>query len=252
MATTNQAVPQSIIDRIQKLNALANRAGTEAEAALAAQRVADLCRAYNLEVGVAVLTREETKASESVQVHEESQWQAHWTWLACACDALFGVAHYRSNSYKPSRDANGFVDSTRHASLHFYGLKANVQSALLTYQYFLASVEALLEGAIPEFGLHGRTDMRSFRMGCAARIQQEAEKTAQLSRKQLENNPAAVVEVTALVRLENQLIKEHAKAMHLRSTGSIRGAGSRNAYAHGFAAGGRVDLHGARSSRMLR
>lgn len=239
----------SILEKIRKIHALAERAGTEAEAANAAQRVADLCRQHNLDIGVATLQEEETKATEAIHAHKGGKWQAHWSYLALACDKLFDVAHYRGTEGRAIKNAAGVVTGREVVTvLHFYGLRANVASAVVTYEYLLASVEAMLESHLIDSDLSGASDYRSFRIGCADRIDDEAAIV-----KQTVALIAPSEESTAVVRLGNQLIHAHHKALGLRSSGSrAAGAGSRDAYSAGYAAGGRVDIHGARTSRMLR
>jgi hypothetical protein len=88
--------------------------------------------------------------------------------------------------------------------------------------------------------------MRSFRMGCANRIYNEVRKVIGVKQALLKS-----AESVALVRLENQLIKAHRDGLRLHST-SYSSARSGDHYQAGYAAGGRVDIHGARTSRMLR
>jgi hypothetical protein len=57
---------------------------------------------------------------------------------------------------------------------------------------------------------------------------------------------------TALIRLGSQLIHDHKKKLQLCSGSGSAGPANRSAYSAGYAAGGRVDIHGARTSRMLR
>lgn len=240
----------NILEKIRKIHALAENAGTEAEAALAAQRVADLCRQHNLDIGVATLREEETTASESLHEHKGGKWQAHWSWLANTCDKLFDTAHYRGKGGRAIKNAEGFITGREEITvLHFYGLKANVAAAVVTYEYLLASVESLLEGHLASSDLSGVSQYRSFRLGCAERIFNEAYKTS----KQIAAHVPATQESTAVTVLANQLIKAHYKKCGLvKSSSSARGASSQNAYSAGYAAGGRVDIHGARTSRMLR
>lgn len=239
---------QPILDKIRKLHALAENAGTEHEAALAASRVADLCRQHNLDIGVATLIEEEKEATEAIHEHEGHRWQAHWTYLSNACDKLFDVASYRASAGKAVKDSRGVIVGQKNvAHLRFYGLKANVQSAVVTYEYLLASTEAMLESEIGK-GLFGASDYRSFRLGCAHRIFDEARKVAQASVALIPQTDDS----TALIRLGSQLIHDHKKKLHLRSGGGSAGPANRSAYSAGYAAGGRVDIHGARTSRMLR
>lgn len=237
-----------IIEKIRKLQALADRAGTEAEAAAAAARVAQLCHQHNIELGSVAIAQEETSASERAHVHGGNL-SAHLHWLRDATEKLFNVGAYKYVKNVPIRNKQGFVvDSKRETHMVFYGLRANVESAVLSYQYLIASVESLLSGYLSEGHSLGADKGRSYRMGCAHRIAVEAEKQAGIVKRMLEGN----TEHLAIVRVQNALLVQHAKDKKLRSAGSsVRGARSSSAYAAGYAAGGRVDLHGARSNRML-
>ena len=238
-----------IQEKIKKLQALADNAGTEHEAALAAQLVADLCRKHNLDIGSIELEKQETEASESVRGLGAKLWNAHWSSLSVACNDLFGTSHYRKTIVRSVRNDQGFVVRTEsECALVFYGLKANVDAASMTFSYLLASVESMLEGYISEGHALDRSGIRAFRMGCANRIMHEAAKLAQLSKNLLAGNS----EVTALVQIENQLIAAHKKKMGLRAGTRAHGPSDSSAFNAGYRAGGRVDIHGARSSRMLR
>lgn len=251
--TTLSHPPSGIIEKIQKLQALADRAGTEHEAALAAQRVAELCQQHNLDIGVATLVEEETEASEARYTIPTSHVQAHQGTLAQACDALFNVGscvqrgRYRRIPAGPGRFY--LSDLGPGVKLIFYGLKANVQAALETYRYLEASVESLLHGHIREgHQLKGRADFRSFRMGAAKRIYNEALK----ARDAVEEHFQTSEESLALVHLGSKLTEEY-RERHVRGSGPRRSpARKRDHYQAGFDAGSKVDLHGARSSRMLR
>lgn len=238
-------VQQDIIAKIQKLQALADNAGTEFEAALAAQRVADMCRKHNLDIGVARLEREESEASEATHTSNSSKWEAHWTYIAAACEKLFGVGVYKGRSHAVVKNMHGMITGTRTQSFTtFYGLKSSIAAANVTYEYLLASVEAMLEGWI-NTGHYG--DRRSFRIGCAKRVFDECAKIHTASRNLIADN----IESMALVRLEGALLAKFKTAKRLRSNGRASGASNRDAYGAGYAAGARIDPHGARSSRML-
>jgi len=129
-----------------------------------------LCRQHNLDIGVATLQEEETKATEALHEHSGGKWQAHWSYLAMACDKLFDVAHYRGKGGRAIKNAAGFVTGREEITvLHFYGLKANVASSVVAYEYLLASVESMLEGHLASDDLSGASEYRSFRLGCAER-----------------------------------------------------------------------------------
>lgn len=237
---------EAILDKIRKLQALAENAGTEAEAASAAAMVQRLCQQHNLEIGAAQLAVEEVSATEARHDHDSGRYQAHWSSCAAACADMFGVGVYRDTSKKVTTQGGRVVGTERNIFMVFYGLRASVQSAQVTYQYLLSSVESMLAGWIRTGQTQGGlSERRSFRMGCARRILDEAKK---LKAAQVAQLPTA--EVTALVRLENQLVKAHAASLRLRSSGGYHRASDGGAYSAGYAAGGRVDLHGA-NGRML-
>lgn len=239
-----------IIEKIQKLPALADRAGTEAEAALAAQRVAELCQQHNLDIGVATLIKEEKDASEAIYTIPASRFLAHQGDLAGACNALFNVGScVRRGSFWLDSQGRLHHDGRPETKLVFYGLKANVHAALETYHYLEASVESLLHGYIREgHPLKGRTDFRGFRMGASWQIHLEAKKARNVAAEHFQ----ASDESQALVRLELSLVEAYTKLL-------VRGRGSRHElpgnkdhYEAGYSAGAKVDLHGAQSSGLLR
>lgn len=234
---------EQITDKIRKLMALANRAGTEAEAALAAARVAELCRKHNLELGAVTLEREEKTASEG-RKGGSGRWEAHRSWLGYACNHLFDVAHYRQAT------VNRAAKIQNSWAIVFYGLKANVESATMTFSYLDASVEAMLTAAYKRGEVEGtRAACRAFRMGCASRINEKAREHARLQKTSIEGS----TECQAIVLVGNQLIEAHAAKLHLGSKGPAPAPpADASAWAAGRRAGERVDIHGARNSRMLK
>lgn len=234
-----------IITKIQKLQSLADSAVNEHEAALAAQRIAELCERHNLDIGVARLQEEETRASDSTFILGAKR-SAHINYLAFCIRKLFDVGTYQTMRYLPVTNKAGVVTgSKRQACEIIYGLKANVQSAIITLEYLQASIEAMLKGWILE-GNDGReTNRRSFRIGCANRISNEVKKITAVKPQ------IAGSESQALVVLSNQLIKQYGVANGLKTVSRPIGAVRPDAYSAGYSAGGRIDIHGARSSRML-
>lgn len=217
----------SIIDKIRKLQALAGNAGTEHEAAAAAEAVARLCREHNLEIGVAALEAEETKASE--RQHNGGRFQPHWTYLAKAVEKLIGVGSYRT------------INADKSSTMVFFGLSANVQAALLTYRYLLGSVEALYGGWRRTTG---ETDKRSYCIGAGARIYHT------VCAIEESKNTQTDAQSTALVRLENRIIADHLAGLSTRKAPRIHGPKDGSAYYDGYADGASVDVHGA-NNRML-
>jgi hypothetical protein len=171
----------------------------------------------------------------------------HWAYLSGAVQKMFDVGTFRRNVGTVSHDHNGRVIAVK-AKINYvyFGLSANVQAALMTYNYLLASVESMLAGYCRETGRGGRETMRSFRIGCACRIYEEAKTLAAGRAQQIEASPDGM----ALVRLQNQLVRAHSAKLGLRSKSTrVRSADS-SAYSAGYSAGGRVDIHGA-NGRML-
>ncbi len=224
----SEQVGEEILSRIRKLQALAERAGSEAEAANAASRVAELCQRWNLDIGAVKLSEEEKEATAKKQT-TQGRLKAHSVWIANAVCELFDVG-----TYTESGNTSLGLNSTR----YFYGLKASVEGATISFLYLMATVEELLKG-------WKGGNPRAWRIGCASRIQDRAKEEAGKGRKMLEGN----AEAGAIMVLGSALIKAHAKKEGLR-TANVRGA-SGDAYAAGREAGKRVDLHGARTGRML-
>ena len=231
-------IDQSVLATIRKIMKLRDGATSEGEAAACAARIADICLKHNLEIGSVQLEQDETEASEAEYL-STGVYQTHYVWLQSAVKGMFNVGSY-------SQGCAGLPRKTR---IVFYGLKTNVESANVTFEYLLASVEAMLQGWKNE-GNKGRGSAayRAFRIGCAERIDHRALHQVRQQRSQVAGN----TECAAIVLLGNKLIAAHEKRMNLRSRRCF-GYSFANSDAHGagYAAGGRVDLHGARSSRML-
>lgn len=241
---------QNIVEKIKKLQALADNAGTEAEAANAAAKIADLCAKHNLELGSILLEKEETEATERIW-SKAGNYQAHWNSLFTACTNLFQVGCFKRKAVKPLVLDGRVLGSLDHTEMVFFGLKANVESATMTFGYFEQSVEAMLRGWISEGNRVDQKSMRSFRMGCASRILTEVKRVIGETRNQIAASLELQAETTAIVHIGNKLVKQHEAKLHLRKGGRSTAAGNMGAYAAGYAAGGKIDVHGARSSRML-
>ena len=237
MDNTNR---EQILDKIRKLHALANNAGTEAEAANAASKVADLCFKHNLEIGSIQLEDEEVSASEAIDEFEGNNKRYRYP-LSKACEILFNVGCYQ-------RRQGTIVKGKwmRGGAMVFYGLRANVESALVTYRYFVASVDSMFDGYVNEGNHAGGGNGNSFRHGCARRICDESEKQAEHSNAFISGN----TECMAIVHIGDRLVKQHGEKLHLRKTSSNGSPINHDAYAAGYRAGGRVNLHGA-NNRML-
>ena len=233
-------VDQSIIEKIQKLQALKERAGTEEEAANAASKIAAICEKHNLDIGVAQLRKQETSATEQGMVLDYRNRITHIPYITAAIKQLFDVGAYSTKQRK--RDGKG-----HEAREVFFGLKANVASACITFEYLTASVEALFKGWLAEGNVDAGGGNRSFRIGCSTRIFHEAKRLKDLSRQQIKTGS----ESQALMVLSNQLIQMHSTQIGLRMVNRKAPTVRASAFDAGYSSGGRVDLHGARTNRML-
>jgi hypothetical protein len=231
-----------IIDKIRKLHALAERAGTEHEAAVAAARVADLCRKHQLELGTVLIQAQETEASRC-WIEFGGSWRSYRGDLADAVCELLDLDWYRSRS--------GYYDfyfRSFHGSwdMVFYGLKANVEAAEPTYRYFEKTISRMLRTARKSgsIGENGRA-LRSFRMGCARRIYEEARKIAAETAKANRSE-----ENQELAHLSESLKAKLAQKLGLRSMrGHYWPSTDHRAFSAGYAAAARMNLR--RSERLL-
>ncbi len=233
-----------IIEKIRKLHALAERAGTEHEAAVAAARVAELCLKHQLELGAVLIEERETEASTSYFTHKGT-WRSFRNDLCAAVCILLDVAHYHSQSGIHERWC--YIDLQWHVV--FYGLKANVEAAVPTYKYLLETVarmtrEAVSRGAVDT----DHASKRSFQLGCAYRIKQEArELAAQAARANRSSQEAQMV-----IRVGKELKERHAKEMRLRNFRRSHGdMTDEAAFQVGYDAAGDVNLQKPRSARLL-
>jgi hypothetical protein len=232
-----------IVDKIRKLQALADRAGSEAEAANAATRVQELLTKHNLEIGAVVLEAEKGfDAAADVVFRSITKHQIN---LATACDVLFDTKHY----YTRRRWAYRRYDR----GISFVGLSANVEASCITLSYLCASIESLLQAwklsCETEFW-ERKEQYRSFRMGASARILEVARAH---KRQAMEHNAASA----ELVHIGDAVAKKVLAKMKF-SNWSVGGGwagmfpGDKAAYNDGHHEGGRIDIHGARKNRMLR
>lgn len=234
----------SIIEKIRKLHALAVRAGTEHEAAVAAARVAELCQKHQLELGT-ILIQEQEKEASRVWIEFAGSWRRYRSDLADAVCELLDLDWYRSRA--------GYYDFYFHSfhgswDIVFYGLKASVEAAEPTYRYFEKTIARMLRNA-RSGGLIEKNARaaRSFRMGCARRIYEEAKRAAAASTKANQSK-----ESQELTRLGDELKKTLAEKLKLRPMRS-RHSHSRTdyeAFGEGYSAAAKMNLR--RSERLLK
>ena len=224
-----------ILDKVRKLQALQERAGTEQEAALASLRIQEILTKHNLDIGVLELEKEE--GTEMQAGDRKRHVPDHWTILAHAVNELFDVCHFTRGS-----DTKGWKYS-------FIGLRANVEAACLTFPYLIDAVESLLNRwkQEPSFERlwveYSRKDYRAFRLGASRRI---------LELIQAKKRQPAAAASQELVRVGNALAKRIYDSLTFENTRMVDcepGKDSHRAFAAGYHRGHLVDPHGAKTGR---
>jgi len=218
-----------IADKVRKLLALSNGAGTEHEAATAAAAARDLVERHNLDMGV--LSQPEPEAA-AAGTDTFRRMPMHYALLITACEYLFDVLSFRQLA----------LDSSGVSCFYFVGLPASVEAAVLTFHYLRDSVESLLKGR--GAAIWGRSQARGYRMGVALRLAQRAQ-------EHKENREAQGGDTAALIVVGNRVAREAMAKLGLTRKLKVNFKADKSAATLGYMDGGRVDLHGARESRMI-
>lgn len=248
-------INKSIVDKIRKLHNLANRAGSEAEAANAAQRVAELLAKHNLDMGI--LQEDEPKATSQEYEEPTEKLQPYDITMAHAVKEMMDVELYIT--LKPriktieTRNRFGRVIRTTQRkyarSIVFLGLPSNVEAAVMMMKYFQESNVAMLDARWHAGQIKGLTECRSFRIGCADTILQKCRQAKQDMMARLEGN----TECTAVIFVGQAVAKKALDAMNLKGSHHANNhVGDTMAYMMGRQDGGRIDIHGSRTNRMLK
>jgi len=240
-----------IVEKIRKLQALAERAGTQEEAALAAARVQELLFRHNLDLGETLLREDPGGIAQAGKC--VANVPAYAGFLAEACEVLFDVRSLLQKSrYDGNTSHTGICWAVDYGlRVAFIGLRANVQAACVTYEYLIESIEALLRGAKSQGLVHGTGSWQAFRRGAAVGIlgivhQQKQHVVDHAGYAQIVHVGRAVAN-----RLYSQL--KLGRPRRLRDDlGFGRSAGALDAYDEGLAQSSRIDIHGARSGRMIK
>jgi hypothetical protein len=225
-----------ILERIAKLFALAESPNPN-EAAAAMARADALLQKYNLTRAVVDDASQQT-AEKGATDSLGANVQKYKYVLARAAAHLHDVEWYIHQHLRGGDSWRSAYDKY----VIFLGLPANVSTALLTFPYLLASAEAFYQN---ERGANGSG--RDYKQGFADRIWL---RVRELKRAALDNPGLA-----DLIKVGNQVARQ---AMHIEEfffsgggLGFYDGARNQAAYDRGYRDGARVDLHGARTSRLL-
>jgi hypothetical protein len=223
---------KTVIDRIKKLLALAERNTTnEHEAAQAASRADELVQKHNLSIHVLDnpdQQKAEKRSSESLGIRVAPYKYI----LSDAVDCQHDVNSYRTQN------------QDRQKYLVFLGLPANVEAAVLTLAYWCGAVEASFRAArrrtSPDLNAH------DYKLGFAENI---------LARVRSAKRSAALdPSIAALIHIGNDVARRALDAESCLFGGGFtysRHARNQETYERGYQDGARVDLHGARTSRLL-
>ncbi len=146
-----------VIARIRKLLKLAGNAGSEAEAALAAERAAELMRAHEIhEAQVSIDEPNMPRTPEPI----EQKYQATDTKKKVAWHMRIAVAVCKSYG------ARAYWHGGR---VMMFGRLSAVQAASYTCQYLFREVERITDSEAPT-GTYSRSYRNAFRLGCAQRV----------------------------------------------------------------------------------
>jgi len=234
----------SIVKKLQVLQALAERAGTEHEAALAAQKIQELLLKHNLDVGVLKLKKQEGIEMPAGKVKKNPP--PHWVCLATAVSELLDVEFFVRTGASNAHDWQ----------YYFIGLPANVQAAVATFEHLIFSVESILEkwkkepswaGGIGRlWGEYDRKDYAAFRFGAAERIMREI--------RQSKGHQEAHAGSQEVMIIGQSLAKQMKASMKFERVTHVDPDVSDNhhSYLAGFDAGKDVNPHGVTSKRIKR
>jgi len=237
----------SIIDRIQKLLRLAKNAGSEHEAALAAQRASELMTQHEIHEAALALDAQAPRIAEAI----DKRFQVTDTKkkVAWHMRVINGVARtYGARAYW-----------TR-GRIQLFGRLSAVQAASYTAQYLMSEIETITDAEAPS-PRHSRAYRNAFRLGCASRVaerldEQTAAKRAPKNTEHAHADhkaapaadapPPPSAGVIAIIEKDRAEV-EQSYANFSRSWGGSARVGqvsSGSGYNAGQAAGGRVRLGG--------
>ena len=160
-----------IIEKIQKLLRLAQNAGSEAEAALAAQRAADLMAAHEIhEAEISLADPTELRAPEPIEkCFEVTTTKKRVAW------------HMRvTNAVARSYGAMAYWSGGR---VVLFGRLSAVQAANYTAHYLMREVDKITDKEAATTAGYSKTYRNSFRLGCANRVADRLDELTEAKKK---------------------------------------------------------------------
>lgn len=211
-----------LLDKIRKLQALAARAGTEHEAALAAERAAAMLTKYKLDISEVPNQPEMREGVEAFECgypggHKLAAWALNLLSAVadtCYCDVVY---HSWKKSYT------------------LIGKPTDTQVANEMYLFLLDQIRRLIRKHRPE-GVEGMSlqhARRAFAIGCSARVRDRLRAAFYAQQRQADIGK----QVTALVVVSKQEVEAKKKALFPRLRTMRSRAQSAQKFAGSFAAG---------------
>ena len=223
------AAPQSIIERIQKLQALADRPGSEAEAVNAAARVRELLDKYNLDLGEVNIRVQGAYETDALKRQQRESWLR---FLMEGVTKLCGVGGYWWHEKLPGKKATN--------TMRFYGARGNVETAVQTLEYFMATGTALYKARRKQYIIPAQLQREAYLTGFGERVWQRIGDW--VDQRNLTQDTMAIILVTDELRKRRE---DELKAQGMRTSGDIsKMPADKRSFQEGRYDGGRVDLHG--------
>ncbi len=217
-----------ILRKIEKLNAKAQGASTEAEASAFAAKVQELLDKHNLEM------RDLEKANVDFEITEEHYLQSHdfpmWKqWVAIATAELYfcKLMTTTSSSLQHNR-------LKRKVKLIFVGKEHNAKIAKSMTEYFFNSIDSMAQRAYP-----GEKHRRHFAHGCGVRLTKRIhEKTNQ--RK--DTTPINAGRLPMVVQQELALIDDYLEKQGIKTKEYMLDKENSLIAGHGYQKGNEISL----------
>lgn len=241
---------EAIVDRVRKLLALAARPGTPEEAALAAERAAEIALKYNVQQSELEASQQEAYISNRT-VHGEYVANCK---MSLERDLMNAVAH---NTFCR---VVFFKEDNNHCWADVIGQEGNIEIVRYLYTYLIRTIDSMhrslyrrllqeqairhSNGDYDEEPLPGESKhCRSFRMGAIDVVR--ARLAAQ--RREAETAPITGEATMALVVHKDAEVEEALARLYpnLRSLKKGRGIGDQSAYFQGMEAGHSIALNKA-------
>jgi hypothetical protein len=166
--TPDPSKTAKIIDKIEKMLRLANNAGTEAEAAAAANMAQEMLAAYNLSMADVDITSDQKKPRPGDErVKEKTKKVALYAWQKTLWEAIAqsNFCWYRRVPEMHTNKAGNYVPKTFHH--YIIGGEANVVTTRMMGEYLEQAISRLCPY---KPGRDSSRSWNSWKEGCAARL----------------------------------------------------------------------------------